>query len=125
VDDREFFDHLLQLWFKTTGAEDRYWMPEPFTDGSGRFNLYAVAENETRKLVASGLNERDADFISGIHGCLFDLHRRIHEALDEADRSDYGRDSRECRMAELELELIELKDVIQRLSQDPPWKGKP
>lgn len=124
MDDREFLDHLLQVWFKTTGAEDRYWMPEPFTDNSGRFNIYAVAEDESRKLVASGLSESDSDFITGVHGCMMDLHRRLHEALDEADRADYGRDSRECRMAELEMELNDLKQVVQRLSLDAPWRKR-
>ena len=121
MDDRDFFDHLFQLWSKTTGSDDRYWMPEEYTDRSGRFNIYAIGQDETRKLVASGLSDNDAEFFAGVHGCTADLVRRLHEALDEADRADYGRDSRECRLAELELELADLHAVVQGLSRDAPW----
>lgn len=123
MDDRDFFDHLLQLWLKTTGASDRFWMPEAYTDKSGRFNIYAVGQDESRKLVASGMSEKDADFISGIHGCVMDLHIRLHTALDEADTADYGRDSREGRIAELELEVKSLRNTLDRLSTDPPWSS--
>jgi len=127
--DAEFFDEIYQLWSMTTGAGDRYWMPEEFDDRSGpptptplRFKLYAVAEDEKpRKLIATGLDERDAEFISGLHGAVPDLIRALHEAVAEAERVDYDRDSRECRIAELELELSELKQVISNLSQEPPW----
>ena len=118
----EFFDELYQLWSMTTGAGDRYWMPEEFDDRSGRFKIYGVAEGDKqRKLVAAGLNERDAEFIAGLHGAVPDLIRALHEAVAEAERADYDRDSRECRIAELELELSELKQVISNLSQEPPW----
>lgn len=123
MDDRDFFDHLLQIWFKTTGASDRFWMPEAYTDNSGRYNIYAVGEDESRKLIASGMVESDADFISGVHGCVLDLHSRLHSALDEADTADYGRDSRECRIAELELEVQSLRKTIDGLSTDPPWSS--
>lgn len=114
MEDREFFDLLYQQWTKTTGAKDMYWMSEEYKDGTGRWKLYAVAMGsdgeETRKLIASELaNEADADFIAAIHGCLADLTRRLHSALDESDNADYDRDSRECRIAELELENAELK----------------
>lgn len=115
MEDREFFDHLLQLWFKTTGAEDTYWMPEKYEDTTDRWKLYSVAQDESRTLIASELNEKDAEFLAGVHGCLMDLHRRLHEALDEADRADFDRDSRECRIAELELELAELKADLEGL----------
>ena len=118
----EFFDELYQLWSMTTGAGDRYWMPEEFDDRSGRFKIYGVAEGDKpRKLVATGLNELDAEFITGLHGAVPDLIRALHEAVAEAERADYDRDSRECRIAELELELSELKQVISNLSQEPPW----
>jgi hypothetical protein len=122
MDDRDFFDHLLQQWFKTTGAEDRFWMPEEHFDKSGRWNIFAVAEDETRTLVASGLSEKDSDFITGVHGCMMDLHRRLHTALDESDRADYGRDSRECRIFELEAEVQSLKKALDNLSTDAPWE---
>lgn len=122
MDDREFFDLLYQHWMKTSGAEDRFWMPEKYKDGTERWRLYAVGQDESRKLIASEIhNEADADFITAIHGCFADLHRRLHSALDEADTADYERDSRECRIAELESEVADLKKIIEGLSTDPPW----
>ena len=121
MEDRELFDELYQLWCKTTGAEDRFWMPEEHFDASGRFNVYAVAEDETRKLVASGLSDPDSDWLTAVHGCFGDLHRRLHSALDEADRADLDRDSRECRIFELECEAEALRQVVINLSKNPPW----
>ncbi|AEJ92393.1 hypothetical protein TIMSHEL_40 [Mycobacterium phage Timshel] len=117
MEDREFFDLLYQQWSKTTGAQDMFWMPEQYQDGTGRWKLYAVHMGDdgeqTRKLVASDLqNEADADFISAIHGCMGDLVRRLNAALDEADSADYDRDSRECRIAELEMENKELRQSV-------------
>ena len=108
MEDRELFDHLYQLWSKTTGAQDMYWMPEKYGQAFGKplFRLMAVGD-ESRKHLASFLGDEDADFITAIHGCLPDLVRRLHAALDEVDRADYDKDSRECRIAELELELME------------------
>lgn len=123
MDDRDFFDEIYQQWSKTTGAEDRFWMPEEHFDKSGRFNVYAVGQDESRKLVASGLSERDADWITALHGCFADLHRRLHSALDEADRADYERDSRECRIAELEAEVDHYKEIVANLSKEPPWQS--
>lgn len=122
MDDRDFFDELFQLWCKTTGAESRYWMPEEHFDKSGRFNVYAVGEDESRKLVASGVSEQDADWLTAMHGCLPDLWRRLHAALDEADTSDYARDARECRIYELESEVADLREVVENLSKDPTWQ---
>lgn len=116
MDDRDFVDHLFQVWAKTPGAENTYWMPELYEDG-GWWDLYAVGQDESRKRVASHLSEEAADFISAIHGCLPDLVRRLHMALDEADRADYDRDSRECRIAELELALDEEKRISDCLGE--------
>lgn len=124
MDDREFFDHLFQLWSKTTGAQDTYWMPEKHFDNSGRWNVFAVAKDDSRKKVASGLGEWDADFLTAVHGCLPDLVRRLHAALDEAENVDFDRDSRECRIAELEGEVAYLKKILDNLSTDPPWVGR-
>lgn len=122
MDDRQFFDEIYQLWSKTTGAEDRFWMPEEHFDRSGRFNVYAVGQDETRKLVASGLSDNDADWLTALHGCFADLHRRLHSALDEADRADFDHDSRECRIMELETELAAKVAIINGLSTNPPWQ---
>ena len=114
----EFFDELYQLWSNTTGAGDRFWMPEEFDDGSHRFKLYAVAEDgQPRKLIATGLNERDAEFVAGLHGAVPDLIRALSDAIAEAERADYERDSGECRIAELELELVEMKQIISNFSK--------
>jgi hypothetical protein len=111
MEDREFFDHLYQLWSKTTGADGMFWMPERH-EAKGRgpmgvFYIQAVNEQQETKRIASYLSDEDADFITAIHGCFADLVRRLHNALDEAERADYDKDSRECRIAELELELME------------------
>lgn len=98
-------------------------MPEKHFDNSGRWNIFAVCEHGSRKKVAAGMGEWDADFLTAVHGCVPDLVRRLHAALDEADRADYERDSRECRIAELEAEVADLKKVVDGLSTDPPWKG--
>jgi hypothetical protein len=66
-----------------------------------------------RKLVASGLTEDNADFICSVHAVLPDLVGRLHEAFDEADRADYDKDSRECRVAELEIALAEAQTTIR------------
>ena len=124
MDDQDFFDHLYQVWSKTTGSGDRFWVPEEHFDKSGRHNVYAVSDGETRKLIASGMSEVDSDFVTALHGCLPDLVRRLGEALDEADRADFERDSRECRIAELESEVAELKRVVDGLSTDPPWTSR-
>lgn len=120
MDDREFFDALYQLWRKTSGAEDTYWMYEWHKD-RGVCYIESVAEDESRKRLASYLAEADADFITAVHGCFGDLWRRLHAALDEADRADYERDSRECRIAELEGEVAHFKAIVDGLSKEPPW----
>ncbi|AFL47857.1 hypothetical protein FLUX_41 [Mycobacterium phage Flux] len=113
MEDRDFFDLLYQQWSKTTGAQDTYWMVEEDTEhyagGPGTFLVLAVDKENERKFIASFEREEDADFIAGLHGCLADLVRKLHMALDEADNADYDRDSRECRIAELELENAELR----------------
>lgn len=120
-EDDEFFDELYQLWSATTGAVSRYWMPEEYEDWTGRHNVYAVSDDGSRTLVARDMPERDAEFVAGLHGAVPDLIRALHDALSEAERADHDRDSRECRIAELEMELIEMKQIISNLSKSPPW----
>ncbi|WP_198586482.1 hypothetical protein [Mycobacteroides abscessus] len=106
MDIREFLDELYQLWAKTTGAENQYWMPanngDP--DDTDYWFIKSVGEEgeENAYVVADILNNRDVDFITAIHGALPDLVRRTHEALDEADRLDEQRDEQEVRIARLE-----------------------
>lgn len=113
MDDREFADVIYQHWTRTTGANDRFWMPVEYEDGSGRWRIYAVAEDETRTLVASGLNEKDADFMTAIHGCTADLVRRLQDSLDEADRLDTELDTTIGRVARLEEEADDLNAIIE------------
>lgn len=117
IEDHEFFDHMIQVFSKTTGSDDRYWMPEEYGDNSGRYRIYAVGEDESRKLVASSVSDKDADFITSIHGCAVDLFRRLHVALDEADRLDYEKDGLVNRVAELELEADEFASIIRDLTE--------
>jgi hypothetical protein len=117
MDDQEFGDLIYQHWSRTTGSDDRYWMPVEYEDKSGRFNIYAVGQDETRKLVASGLSDKDSDFITAIHGCLPDLVRRLGSAIDEADRLDVEKDEAICRVAQLELEADEFESIIGDLTE--------
>lgn len=110
MEDRDFFDTLYQLWAKTSYAKERYW--DYRSDDEAGQVITAVGENDERSYVASVLTDEDADFITAVHGCLPDLVRRLHAALDEADAADYDRDSRECRIAELELEVDELREGL-------------
>lgn len=117
IEDRDFFDQLFQLWSKTTGAENKYWMPEEDESGA-HYWITAVGENGANNTIASLLSDEDADFITAVHGCLPDLVRRLHMALDEADRADYDRDERECRIFELELENQSLREELERLTEE-------
>ncbi|SHS89372.1 hypothetical protein [Mycobacteroides abscessus] len=122
MDIREFLDELYSLWAKTTGAENQYWMPanngDP--DDTDYWFINSVGEEgeENAYVVADLLNNRDADFITAIHGALPDLVRRTHEALDEADRLDEQRDEQEIRIAGLEETIDELNGRINELEHD-------
>lgn len=111
MEDREFFDLLYQHFAKTTGAENTYWMTEEDTryvaEGPGTYNIWAVGENDERTLVALGLTEADADFLTAVHGSFPDLVRRMHDALDESDRLDEDRDNQEARIADLISEAVD------------------
>ena len=118
MEDRDFFDHLYALWSKTTGAKDMYWMPYEdtnyFMGGPGTYNIVAVGEDEASKELASYFeNEADVDFITAIHGCLPDLVRRLHAALDEADRKDEANDMAQEQLAEALLENQALREEIR------------
>ncbi|SKM99004.1 Uncharacterised protein [Mycobacteroides abscessus subsp. massiliense] len=122
MDIREFLDELYSLWAKTTGAEDRYWMPERNEDGYTNvnyvFDICAIDEEQKKRFVGGFQKEVDVDFITAIHGALPDLVRRAHEALDEADRLDERRDEQEIRIAGLEETIDELNGRINELEHD-------
>jgi hypothetical protein len=121
IEDREYFDVLYQGWSKTTGAEDMFWMPEEdeghYAGGPGTFNVYAVNEAEEKKFIASFEREEDSAFIVAAHGSISDLIRRLHMALDEADRLDVEKDEAICRVAQLELEADEFESIIGDLTE--------
>lgn len=114
MDDLDFFSILYQGWAKTTGAEDTYWMPEADEEAPTVFSIYAVDENDSRKLVASHLQEEDAAFITALHGCYSDLTRRLLQALDEAERFECEKDA---VISEMVLLAEENNRLIARLSQ--------
>lgn len=121
MDDREFLDQIYQLWSKTTGAGERYWMPVKYSDRTDRHKMYACRPDGQQVLVGSDMPEPDAEFVAGVHGALPELISLMHRILDESDRVDLDRDSRECRIAELELEVASLREVVDGLSTTPPW----
>jgi hypothetical protein len=104
MDERDFIDQLYAEWVKTTASDSAYWQPR---EGG----VVAVDTEQNEIPIAVGMTAADADFVAAVHRCIPDLVRRVHEALDEADRADAERDGRECRIAELELEVAELKKL--------------
>lgn len=113
MEDREFLDELYSQWAKTTGAEDKFWMPEECYEGG--MNLFAVDKDQHKHTLGWVANEEDADFIAGVHGCVADLIRRLHTALDEADRLDIEKDELIGRIADLELEAIDHRGIVTDL----------
>jgi hypothetical protein len=109
MDDRSFADLLYQVWSKTTGAQATFWKPVETING---VDIVAVNQQNEEKLIGSFLASEDADFITALHGCLGDLVRRLHDALDEADRADRDRDEREVRIADLELQVASLRREV-------------
>lgn len=103
MEDRDFLDHIYQIWSKTTGADDRFWMPKQLA-GPGSNRIVAVADDHSEKLVASLVSDEDADFITAVHGCFADLIRKLQDSLDEADRLDEEKDELICRIGVLEQE---------------------
>lgn len=113
MEDRDFFDMLYQGWAKTYGAEDMFWMPEEVDAGDMPvWEVYAVDRHQEKHFVASFLSEADAAFVTAVHGCFGDLTRRLHSAIDEAERLDEQRDEQEFRIAELAIEKGASRGVV-------------
>ncbi|AVO22072.1 hypothetical protein PBI_WAITS_41 [Gordonia phage Waits] len=119
MEDREFFDTLYSEWSKTTGAGERYLIVEEIRlDGRANYDrtygVLAVSfeDDAVREQVATFEKEADADFFAAVHGCFGDLVRRLHEALDEADRADERRDEAEQQLAD---EIMLTQDLSHRL----------
>lgn len=115
MDIREFLDELYQMFCRTTGDEHMFWVVEKVEseDGQITWELYAANAELEKVLLATFLYEIDSDFTAGIHGALPDLVRKMHEALDEADRLDEERDEQEIRIAQLEGTIDEKNRDIE------------
>lgn len=104
TDVRDILDDLYACWARTTHADNGYW--------TVRGGDVVALGPDVDTPVATGIAVADAEFIATIQCALPDLIRAAHSALDEADRADAERDGRECRIAELELEVAELSRRI-------------
>jgi hypothetical protein len=114
--DEEFFDHLLQLFSYTTGAEDTYWDYED--TGETGFDIHSCGEDEQREFVGYFDKEADADFVTAIHGCLPDLVRRLFAACDNAERYEIAYDETQQELAEAHRKIKELKNLITEYEAD-------
>jgi hypothetical protein len=119
MEDREFLDNLYGLWAKTTGSADRYWMPEQDDSCSEppyepKWDLYAVNEQQERTWLGWLPSEIDADFVAGVHGALPDLIRRLHIAIDEADRLDEEKDGLVREYANLAQENQDVRAELHK-----------
>lgn len=109
MDDLEFFDTLYQGWSKTTGAETAYWMPEKDEGIEGVWHIWAVDQDQMKTWVGDVHSEADAAWITALHGCFADLTRRLHHAIDEAERFEIEKDNFICEMVELAEENNSLR----------------
>lgn len=114
MDDLEFFDVLYQGWSKTTGAADTFWMPEEVAELHDGYRIVSVRQDQTKETVAANLTEDDAAWITALHGCFADLTRRLHEAVDEAERFDCEKDRVINEMALLAEENNELRERLSK-----------
>lgn len=114
--DDEFFEHLLDLFSITTGAEDTYW---DYQDtGETGFDIHSCGQDEQREFVGYFDNEADADFVTAIHGCLPDLVRRLQNAIDTAEKYEMAHDQCQRELAEAEIEIAELKQLVTEYEAD-------
>lgn len=102
MENLEFYDHIYQLWSKTTGAEDRYWgvTEHDHLDIDRRFSVDACDEDSAIR-VGGGFSEADSDWITALHGCFPDLIRRLRELEDEVEQHDARADEQSSLAAEL------------------------
>jgi chromosome segregation ATPase len=61
---------------------------------------------------------QDPEWCQMIFDAFPQIVRQYNTALDEADRADHSKDSRECRIAELEMELSEANYINSRLRNE-------
>ena len=128
MEDDDFFDLIYQQWSKTTNASTDFWMSEKWEDHAEEdefvWDIFAVGQDQERVCVVSGLREADADWITAMHGCLPDLVRRLHMAIDESERLDIRADDQEGRIADLEMELADQRAIIESLTKQLDQKDE-
>jgi len=118
IEDAEFFDTLYQGWSKTYGAETMFWMPEKVEIGNDEmWEIYAVDEQQEKHFIGTLQGEDDAAWITALHGCFADLTRRLHQALDEAERFEIEKDQVISEMLEVALENNELREQLEGYRQ--------
>jgi hypothetical protein len=118
MDTQEFLDTIYAQWSQTTGAEDLIWAPEEDKDYRGRWNIIATSQDGDRQMLGEFWNKQDAVFVCGMHDCLSEIVRRMHSALDEADRADRERDEQEQSIFALAVENDELKQELSQLRRE-------
>jgi hypothetical protein len=116
VTDDEFFEHLLDMFAVTSGAEDTYWDYED--TGETGFDIHSVGSDEEREFVGYFDREVDADFVTAIHGCLPDLVRRLKESIEKADNYELAHDQCQRELFEAEQEIAELKRLVTEYEAD-------
>lgn len=129
MEDDDFFDLIYQQWSKTTNASTDFWMSEvDYVDEDDEevppWMIYSVNGEQERTVVAQYLTEADADWITAMHGCLPDLVRRLHMAIDESERLDIRADDQEGRIADLEMELADQRAIIESLTEQLDQKDE-
>jgi hypothetical protein len=113
--DKDFdalIDRVYQVFSKTSYCENRSWDYGFEDEGRDPLNVYAVDDDGEFTFIGAFANDADADFVSLAHAAIPELVRGAREALDEAERADRQKDERECRIAELELEVAALRKEL-------------
>jgi hypothetical protein len=128
MDDRDFFDLMLQGMKDTTHAEDSYWAVEEIKDETGfpedpsEWRVYAQTADSQYE-VAVFEHEAAAAFVAAIHGAFPDIWRRLHMALDEADEKDKAKDEAEHLAADLSRRLTECQRAYTKTEVSEEWHG--
>lgn len=111
-DFEDLLDRIYQVLSKTSYCENRSWDYGFEDEGRDPLNVYAVDDDGDFQFIGAFGCEADADFVSLAHATIPELVRGTREALDEAERADRQKDERECRIAELELEVAALRKEL-------------
>jgi hypothetical protein len=116
MNERELVDELYQMWAKTTAAGNGGWNIEEDEEATHPYvDVVSIDTDEWEQTIGFTVSKPDADFITAVHSAFPELVRLFHSALDEADRADHNKDARECRIAELEVAVAELKSDLEGL----------